>query len=135
MDGGHGRVGRVQIGDGAIFLEIGGVTEAYDAGDHGATAGETTFLTSRLPEHWVNRVSIQELTAPLQLGLVATDGITDDFYPFDRYAPRLVQGVRSGVLEQDHRLWAEALTETISYERRGSFDDRTLVMVAPVPEG
>lgn len=58
MDGGHGRVGRVQIGDGAIFLEIGGVTEAYDAGDHGATAGETTFLTSRLPEHWVNRVSI-----------------------------------------------------------------------------
>ena len=129
-----GRIGTLQIGDGAIFLEIDGVTEAREAGDHGSAAGETLFLTSRSPDLWRSRAIVDTLMAPLDLCLVTTDGIADDFYPFSRHAGQLMRGIRRSVLEQKIQPWADSLIEIISYERRGSFDDRTLVLIAPVSE-
>jgi serine/threonine protein phosphatase PrpC len=137
----------LQVGDGQIALltrcpEGHAVTLLGEA-DHGAHSSETRFLTTRGVETTLeHRV---RFALPLQLealGLM-TDGISDDFFPEDRRLVELftadslpamtgrdgspLRGVLHVVPPSAEP--GRALAEWIEYERKGSSDDRTLLLL------
>jgi hypothetical protein len=138
-------VGGFQIGDGLIMVaydpqnmgDFDELTEP-DSADFG---GGTTFMTSEPLEEWLNRETIvHELDRAPWLLMAMTDGVSDDMVPYDRNVPRfLLPGIeRAGVLTIEDSLdeAAQKLLMMISYEKKGSFDDRTLVvMFQHLPEG
>ena len=137
----------LQVGDGAVGL----LSPEYKAGfkcvglaDHGDYSSETRFLTTPgVDLEFRNRVVFG---IPPRLGAVAvmTDGVSDDFFPeaqrlgelfrpgpvADLLAPGGV-GPHGGALPaidaSDDP--GAALARWLRYEKRGSFDDRTLVLV------
>jgi hypothetical protein len=58
-----------------------------------------------------------------------TDGVSDDFYPPAKELPRLVRHIPQAIGHGDETS-AKTLLELIGYRKRGSFDDRTLVVLA-----
>jgi serine/threonine protein phosphatase PrpC len=137
----------LQVGDGQIALltrrpEGREVTLLGEA-DHGAHSAETRFLTTRgVDETMEHRV---RFAVPARLEAVAlmTDGISDDFFPEERRLVELFTGESlasmtgrdgappGGVLRAVTPAAepGEALAEWIEYERRGSSDDRTLLLL------
>jgi hypothetical protein len=58
--------------------------------------------------------------------LVATDGVSDDLIPLAENGPILAQELRAvAAITSDA---GKRLGELLDYEKRGSFDDRTLVI-------
>jgi hypothetical protein len=52
--------------------------------------------------------------------------VADDFIPFEAYLPKLFEGLKK-ITEQESS--EEALLELLGYDKRGSFDDRTLTLI------
>jgi hypothetical protein len=131
-------VGHLLVGDGAVLIDIapeeeGGADHvvALDSGDHGLSAGETAFLIQQPPEAWVRRARVEQYEGRVRLIAVATDGVADDLYPYEVGAPKLFKALNDEVLCLPMEAQATALQRLISYTRRGSFDDRTLVVISP----
>lgn len=138
-------VGCLQVGDGQFALltdRDGPECKLLGDADHGAHSSETRFLTTRgVEETLEHRV---KFTAPERLVAMAlmTDGVSDDFFPEEKRMIDLfvghalpgmtgrdggaVEGVLSSVVPSDTP--GEALREWIEYERKGSSDDRTLLL-------
>ncbi|MBM3266383.1 MAG: protein phosphatase 2C domain-containing protein [Candidatus Sericytochromatia bacterium] len=135
----------VQIGDGALAAVAGDRVISLGVPEAGEFAGETQFLASAgEPDmDWLRRRA-HEHVGHFDAVLVMTDGVADDFFPADpgfRHLadelalcgafPRLgrgapaVAGPQAPAGEPQRRLleWLDG------YYRRGSFDDRTLVVV------
>jgi hypothetical protein len=132
-------VGAAQVGDGLIVVEF--VDPAtreskialLGSPESGEYSGQTLFLTNHKPEALGSKIVIPPDVPEVRMFFVMTDGVSDDLYP---PADRLLGLVRPmpGVMaasDQDAR--ERALLDLIGYERKGSFDDRTLV-VACHPE-
>lgn len=120
-------IGVVQVGDGLLVAKVAGdkiITLAKP--DSGEMAGSTLFLTSLHWENWLDRVSVGTLDAPLKLLAAMTDGVSDDFIPFKKYSPKLFEYL-TNITQQEQP--EQALLNLLSYEKRGSFDDRTLAML------
>lgn len=129
-----------QVGDGAIALmdtKTGSAPSVKLMGvpDGGAFSGETAFLTSsrtRRVEALQSRTRIARCTA--DMALVMTDGVADDYFPPESELPRLYRDlVSNGVLgnaEGDASPGLRLKNWLDSYVERGSFDDRTLVIVS-----
>lgn len=117
-----------QAGDGMIAAAFDSSPRlrVLEGADHGPVAGETHFLLSgHVLQSWEQRTRIHRFETPPRGILLMTDGIADDLTPIDRNGPTLARELDS-VLR--HPSPERALLELTAYEKRGSFDDRTLAM-------
>ena len=135
VEGGHA-IGSIQVGDGLIALKSqDGVIESLAERDSGTYGGETYFLTSRPAEHWLERGVVRRLEQPPKFLVAMSDGVADDFIPYETYLPGLFDELEKLVAPdgaQNKRV-DQALLDLIGYDKRGSFDDRTLVMLYRKP--
>lgn len=143
----QGRVGLMQVGDGAMawFHADGTVTQPL-LGDSGDFSGEVTHF---LPddgavEQLAQSMSIADATTCAAL-LLATDGVEDAWYPLARHAEALFAQLRVGQVDgaplpnaitSSHPapvLGAadpvQALIAWLAFEKRGENDDRTLALL------
>ncbi len=146
-DNSYSLVMACQIGDGmTCAIDRTGQVRLLGVPDSGEFSGETDFLTSK---KFVNEVYLPNRTypffGPLQLLMVMTDGVADDYFPPDPELLRLYEDLKSnGVLPGEQDATEEAgetnaasaadvklLNWLDSYYVRGSFDDRTLVALIP----
>lgn len=124
-------LGVAQVGDGGIAAQMSdGSCSLLGIPDRGQFAGESLFLTSsETINNWDQRVRAYEVPQSLGLVVMATDGVMDDFTPpmgapLD-YLFRNLAPIQS---EPNSDKW---LLDWLNYERRGSFDDRTIVVLFP----
>ncbi|MBX3083108.1 MAG: protein phosphatase 2C domain-containing protein [Anaerolineae bacterium] len=126
-------IGVAHIGDGLVVAEGKGqiypLTEPdVDPDD----AGRTLFLTSGPLRQWMEeRTKIYQFDEPLNIIALMTDGVSSDLEPYDELLPtNLFDALGQRVLCYPLKQREQALLAFISYERRGSFDDRTLAILA-----
>jgi hypothetical protein len=137
-------VGAIQVGDGSIaLLEWNGDLTILGEPDHGEQSGETRFLTTQgVEEDFGRRV---KFTFRNRLRCIAamSDGVSDDFFPEEKRLSELllgndlsgmtsrdkqpVHGVLETLVAEEHRK-DKLLVEWLRYNKRGSSDDRTLVL-------
>jgi hypothetical protein len=129
-------VGGMQVGDGIVVARDGkDVLHWLGTPDTGPSGNEVLFLTDApdTDEEWERRkcaVFIED--EPLHC-LAMTDGVSDDFLPVDKNLGSLEKPLYSEVLrKQSPHDAAQALDALISYDRNGSFDDRTVVCIYKV---
>jgi hypothetical protein len=121
-----------QVGDGLIAgQDEGNAISVLGTPERGEYAGETQFLT-----HITGMKALEDrVAAPAslvqapRLFLVMTDGVADDFDPPARELPRLIQHLPDALRQSDGGT-ASGLLNLLGYRKRGSFDDRTLVVLA-----
>lgn len=140
VGGGECLAAACQVGDGAIALldarDAVPAVKLLGAAEGGAFAGETAFLTSP----WMRRDgALQSRTHVTKcaagLALLMTDGVADDYFPPQRELPRLYRdlmanGVLGGAAEEGASPGLRLKNWLAGYVERGSFDDRTLVVVS-----
>lgn len=119
-------VGVLQVGDGIVAAKVGSKVLVLVEPDMGEGAGSTLFLTSFPWQEWLDRISIGTLPEPPAMLVAMCDGVANDFMPFPQYLPKLFDYLAA--LKQEPEP-AEALLELLGYEKRGSYDDRTLAML------
>lgn len=123
-------VGVAQIGDGMIVAwphqdEM----QELATPDQGRFAGETQFLTHLPKSELSDRIHIIEnLPEHVQYFLVMTDGIADDFFPPKTYLHKLIDPIKEILMGSQDEM-KQNLLRLIGYEKRASFDDRTLVIL------
>ncbi len=148
-------VAALQVGDGSVgvfFQEDDGQHDCTVLGDadHGDYSSETRFLiTPGIEREFANRTKFTVKRNIRCIG-VMSDGVSDDFFPEETNLIQLfggapidiegladsegvpLQGVLPGILEQTAIApegQGKALSRWLQYEKRGSFDDRTLVLL------
>lgn len=115
-----------QIGDGLLAALSGDRTlHLLGKPESGEYSGQTLFLTNHKPEELASKVDTKELPGLILL-LTMTDGVADDLYPPQEKLGSLIKALPPVVASEDPEA---ALLEMINYERQGSFDDRTLVVL------
>ena len=131
------------VGDAAIGLATVAGAKRLGTSDHGQYSSETKFLTTPGVElEFHNRVLF---SLPLGLTAIAlmSDGVSDDFYPEEKRIGEVfhadpidgltakgggtLRGLLGGVAKETRG--GEALRDWLRYEKRGSSDDRTLVLM------
>ena len=137
-------VGTIQVGDGAVaLLDWEGGLTLLGVPDHGEHSAETRFLTTQGVEGTFSNRVLFSIKERLRCVAAMTDGVSDDFFPEEKRLVELLLGqdllgikgrdgaLVSGVMETVSRVSepAAALLEWIRYEKRGSSDDRTLVLL------
>ena len=117
----------LQSGDGAIALwnEDETLTLLGEA-DHGQQSGETRFITSNGMEAELPARVKFSIRPHLRATMVMTDGIADDYFPETQRLPELFHTVLP-LVEGAPGVGA-ALLDWIDYEKKGSADDRALVV-------
>ena len=119
----------LQVGDGAIALDCESGLKLLGAADHGQHSSETRFLTTNgMEADFVNRVKFS-LPADLRATLVVSDGVSDDYFPEDKRLTEVFDALKP--LAQSAEDAGAALLEWLGYEKKGSSDDRTLVLSWP----
>ena len=137
-------VAALQVGDGAVGLyHDDGTCMILGEADHGTYASETRFLTTPRIDEGLERRAVVAVRAGVRAVAVMTDGVADDFFPektrlaelFGADAVRGLAAARGGptpgVLRGPARdpREGQALVEWLRYEKRGSSDDRTLILL------
>lgn len=121
-------VASIQVGDGAISIwHEGKSVTILGAADSGIYASETTFITSNEIENELDYRVFFAIKPGVNAVAAMTDGVADDFFPYDKVMPEMFEELCENVLESDNP--GETLLKWLAYERRGSFDDRTIVML------
>lgn len=127
-------IGAAHIGDGLVVAEgrdrqIYPLTEPDTDPDD---SNRTMFLTSGSLRRWMEeRTKIYQFDEPLDIITLMTDGVSGDLEPYADLLPtNLFEALRQRVLCYPLKQREQALMAFISYERRGSFDDRTLLVLA-----
>ncbi|RYX81486.1 hypothetical protein EON83_23705 [bacterium] len=119
----------LQVGDGAISLWDGEKIVLLGEADHGQNSGETRFLTtSGIENELASRVKFS-IKPQLQGFAVMSDGVSDDFFPEDTKLAELFAAVLPVVTSAEDA--GQSLISWLGYEKRGSSDDRTLVIGWP----
>ncbi len=119
----------LQVGDGAIALDCASGLKLLGAADHGQHSSETRFLTTNgMEEDFANRVKFS-LPTDLRATLVVSDGVSDDYFPEDKRLNEVFDAVMP--LAQNADDAGAALLNWLGYEKKGSSDDRTLVLSWP----
>lgn len=129
-----------QVGDGAIAAFAPGASTdgqpselafvQLGTPDEGYSGGEIIPFNSLNPAIWKNRIRVRSLPPETVGVMLLTDGVSDAFKPWYRHLWRLMKFLGEHVT---HVASADdALTQlgaTISFERPGMGDDRTLVLI------
>jgi len=140
-------VAAIQVGDGSIGL----YTEdrkhtVIGVADHGEYSSETCFLTTPHIEHSFGARVRFAIKKGVRAIAIMCDGVSDDFFPEDKRLIDIFDGepipelkTRSGdkvwgLLHKDKGILADpkegkALLDWLRYEKKGSSDDRTLVLL------
>ena len=115
-----------QAGDGLIAaMDTNGQLETLAAQDGESFAGATHFFTgSYVWSSWSKRFSTRSFPAAPTGFLVMSDGVSDDLVPYTLNGPIILKEL---LRIRDLQAPGEALVDILGYEKRGSFDDRTLV--------
>jgi hypothetical protein len=130
QNGKGGTAWTFQAGDGLIAAtDSNGLFEPLADQDGESFAGATHFFTG---EHvwnsWNKRFLARSFPVAPKGFLVMSDGVSDDLVPYPINGPIILKELlRIGDLPDP----GEALVDTLGYEKRGSFDDRTLVCALP----
>lgn len=127
-------IGVAQVGDGLIIAET--VDGMYypplaEPDSDPEDSGRTLFLTSGPLRNWLERTRVYEFDREISILAMMTDGLAGDLESYgDGMHSQLFDMVRNKVLcyPPDHR--EAALASFLNYDRRGSFDDRTLVLLS-----
>lgn len=126
-------IGVAHVGDGIIAAEtVDGqyyvLTEPDTDPDDG---GRTLFLTSGPLRQWMERAKVYQFDSRVNIIAMMTDGLSGDLEPYaERLQTHLFDALRQRVLCYPLRQREQALLAFISYDRRGSFDDRTLAVLS-----
>jgi hypothetical protein len=126
-------VGVVHIGDGLVVAETvdGQLYPLTEPDTDPDDDGRTFFLTSAPLNKWKRRAKVYQFDERLSLVALMTDGLSSDLEPYEEFLqPNLLRALRQRVLCYPLPLREKALLSLISYERRGSFDDRTLAILS-----
>ncbi|MBM3299187.1 MAG: protein phosphatase 2C domain-containing protein [Deltaproteobacteria bacterium] len=121
-----GTVFTFQAGDGLIVsTDQQGRFHSLAAQDGESFAGTTHFFTGQhVWDTWDCRfANIRVLESPFGF-LAMSDGVSDDLVPYDANGPIIVKELSRILKRQDP---GAELVDLLGYEKRGSFDDRTLV--------
>ena len=115
----------LQVGDGAIaLLDDNGLTLLGEA-DHGQHSSETRFLTTGGVEaELATRVKFS-IKEKLKAFAMMSDGVSDDYFPEDKRLGEVFQSVLPLMREENA---GAALENWLGYEKKGSSDDRTLIV-------
>ena len=123
----------IQVGDGAIALDCESGLKLLGAADHGQHSSETRFLTTgNMEDDFTNRVKFS-LPPDLRATLVVSDGVSDDYFPEDKRLTEVFEAVKPLVQNADDA--GAAILEWLGYEKKGSSDDRTLILSWPAQSG
>ena len=150
-----GLVGVFQIGDGAIgVLTDDDSCHVLGIADHGQYSSETRFLTDAgIINSFPDRVKFRLFVRPIRAIAVMCDGVSDDFFPEDKRLIELfvgdpIQELKMKIGDKSEPAWGimhkergilhdprngKALIDWLRYEKRGSSDDRTLVLLYRSP--
>jgi hypothetical protein len=122
-----GRVCAFQAGDGLIaVITASGALSRLTEGDSSEYAGSTHFFAGpTVAATWFSRFREVRLKESHRGFLVATDGVADDLVPLSINGPIITQEVSRAAASDDP---PGTLLDVIGYEKRGSFDDRTLAV-------
>jgi len=133
----------LQVGDGAVGVLTDEKCHRLGISDHGEYSSETRFLTTpNIELEFENRV-VFSIPQRVKAIAVMSDGVSDDFYPEDQRIPELfnadpipsivtsdgtpVRGVMHSVPQSSDP--GASVLEWLRYEKRGSSDDRTLLLM------
>jgi hypothetical protein len=122
-------IGTLQVGDGLIAAMLPDRPPMVLADpDVGESASQTLFLTSKPANEWMSRIKIYDLELEPAMVVCMCDGVSDDLIPYKTNLPTLFAFLSDmvGQTEPD-----KALLEFLGYDKRGSFDDRTLAVQYP----
>jgi hypothetical protein len=135
-------VAAIQIGDGAVGLFMNDDTcTLLGVADHGEYSSETRFLNTPYIEHEFDQRVLFSSKKGLRCLAVMCDGVSDDFFPEDKRLIELfignpINGLRTrtgepvwGVMRGAAVNTGESLRDWLRYEKKGSSDDRTLVLM------
>ncbi len=126
-------LGVAHIGDGIVTAEtLDGqyylLTEPDTDPDD---SSRTLFLTSGPLKQWMERTKVYQFDEPLDIVCLMTDGLSGDLEPYaELLHTNLFEALRNRVLCYPLPRREQALLSLISYDRRGSFDDRTLAVLS-----
>lgn len=119
----------LQVGDGSIALWDGKAVTILGEADHGQNSGETRFLTTiGIENELAARVKFS-IKNHLEAFAVMSDGVSDDFYPENTQLEELFTAALP--LTQNAEDGGAAVVSWLGYEKRGSSDDRTLIIGWP----
>src|SRR5258708_7702035 len=94
-------------------------------------SSRTLFLTSGPLKQWMERAKVYQFDEPLDIVALMTDGLSGDLEPYaELLHTNLIEALRNRVLSYPLNHTEQALLALISYDRRGSFDDRTLAVLS-----
>lgn len=119
-----------QVGDPLLAAWFGGQQiKTLAEADCGAFASESLFLTSPgVMDNYDMRIKVLPRCSPHMLVLM-TDGVANDYYPHEKHLPSLFA-------ELDEKCRGancdDVLLDWLKYDKRGSFDDRTVVILYPL---
>ncbi|MDB4416026.1 protein phosphatase 2C domain-containing protein [Akkermansiaceae bacterium] len=136
-------VGAIQVGDGAIGVyEKDGSCTVLGVADHGEFSSETVFLTSKAAHPLDQRVLFTIKSDVQCIGLMS-DGVSDDFFPektnlVNLFKESPIHDMKSSKGEEVRGIMHELakkpkdaafLAEWLKYVKKGSSDDRTLLLL------
>lgn len=121
-------LGTFQVGDGVVSIrKKTGEVSIFGKPDFGNYAGQSLDLTSaEISDSPDSRIRIS-LIPDLECMAVMTDGISDDFFPLHKGLPVFFEEM--DILLQSRQPLAD-LKQWIRYEKTGSHDDRTLLLLS-----
>jgi len=140
-------IGVLQIGDGAIgVLDKEKKCTVVGVSDHGDFSSQTVFITNWpkiIEKPYDQRVVLRIFNTPIHSIAVMCDGVADDFFPekerlIDLFIGKPIPYIKD---KDDKELYGvlrtvvkepqpgEALKSWLRYEKKGSSDDRTLVLL------
>ncbi len=122
-------IATIQVGDGAAAIYT-SAKEVLMLGkaDCGAYSGESVFIPSlKISETVGSRVNILRTTDVKYIAMM-TDGIADDYFPLTKGLRHFFCQMETAVLNSRNPL--NALKKWIRYEKIGSYDDRTLLILS-----
>ena len=79
---------------------------------------------------WINRVKTYYVKKrKVDQIITLTDGLSEDFYPPEKYLPDFLKNVMGILIETEEKNIKERLLNLLNHEKRGSFDDKTLAII------
>ncbi len=117
----------LQVGDGLVVHSgFDGSVSILGHLDKGNYISQSKFITSQgIQDDLDSRIETYSVTGPGFLALM-TDGISDDFYPPIRQLENAAAKMRQILIHRGSALGK--IKEWIKYEKKGSYDDRTLIL-------
>ncbi|MEP7289606.1 MAG: PP2C family serine/threonine-protein phosphatase [Chloroflexota bacterium] len=128
-------LGVAHVGDGIVTAETpdGQYYLLTDPDTDPDESSRTLFLTSGPLRQWLERAKVYQFDEPLDIVALMTDGLSGDLEPYaDLLHTNLFEALRDRVLCYPLPQREQALLALISYDRRGSFDDRTVTVLSRV---